>query len=250
MADITLFSAVDKYGMRERNAVNSWFQLTDRIFLFCGGGFDMRERVTDNFHCKILFPEYNKFGTPLLGSVFGMAADMSDDEEILCYVNSDVIILPGFERAIQACKKKFGDFLMVGRRWNWHSPVLLPRFVDGWDDTVRSLAENDGDLHVAATDFFVFTQPVFDIEFPPFALGRYWWDPWLMWIARERNYPVIDATRAITVIHQQHARRSHGFGPEGKINHALAKDVIDSRLDLDTVQYEMRKSFRIYRRKP
>jgi hypothetical protein len=39
---------------------------------------------------------------------------------------------------------------------------------------------------------------------PPFLIGRHGWDPWLTYFARRSNYPLIDATRTIVAVHQNH----------------------------------------------
>jgi hypothetical protein len=39
---------------------------------------------------------------------------------------------------------------------------------------------------------------------PPFAIGRPGYDNWLLWAAATRGAKVIDATAAVTVVHQRH----------------------------------------------
>jgi hypothetical protein len=46
---------------------------------------------------------------------------------------------------------------------------------------------------------------------PPFAIGRTVWDSWLIYKAKFLKIPVIDSTRAITIVHQNHDY-SHGGG--------------------------------------
>lgn len=63
----------------------------------------------------------------------------------------------------------------------------------------------------------------------PFAVGRPGWDAWLIYDMRSKRIPVIDATRAITIIHQNHdflhsqyRIKNYISGPEYKKNIELA----------------------------
>ena len=60
---------------------------------------------------------------------------------------------------------------------------------------------------------------------PPFAVGRPGWDNWMIYHARGRKMPVVDATESTLVIHQNHAyghvKQGTGAaweGPEGNRN--------------------------------
>jgi hypothetical protein len=41
-------------------------------------------------------------------------------------------------------------------------------------------------------------------EIPPFALGRFAWDNWLLWRALDLGVPVVDASAAVLAVHQDH----------------------------------------------
>src|SRR6185369_4782589 len=66
---------------------------------------------------------------------------------------------------------------------------------------------------------------------PPFAVGRLTWDNWLLYEAKRREIPLIDASRVVLAIHQNHnysydKRLTRGGWnwehPEVKANLALA----------------------------
>jgi hypothetical protein len=42
-------------------------------------------------------------------------------------------------------------------------------------------------------------------EIPGFAIGRFAWDNWLIWRARDLGVPVFDASAVVLAIHQDHA---------------------------------------------
>lgn len=52
-------------------------------------------------------------------------------------------------------------------------------------------------------------------DIPPFAIGRPGWDNWMIYRARSMKAPVIDATRVITAVHQNHDYSHHPQGTAG-----------------------------------
>jgi hypothetical protein len=53
------------------------------------------------------------------------------------------------------------------------------------------------------SDIFVYPREMLGTV-PPFAIGRGYWDLWLMWRARKSGAKLIDATAALTAVHQDH----------------------------------------------
>jgi hypothetical protein len=53
------------------------------------------------------------------------------------------------------------------------------------------------------SDYFIFRKELFQ-DIPAFALGRAGWDNWMIYAGRRAGGPVIDASEAITVVHQNH----------------------------------------------
>jgi len=64
-------------------------------------------------------------------------------------------------------------------------------------------------------DYFVFTRR--SVNMPAFAVGRPGWDDWLIYDRRIKGIPVIDATKAITVVHQKHDYTHSKFGELKKV---------------------------------
>src|SRR6202007_2713596 len=54
-----------------------------------------------------------------------------------------------------------------------------------------------------AIDYFVFPKGPFR-NFPPFVIGRPWWDDWFLWKARNSNVALVDATEFVLAVHQNH----------------------------------------------
>src|SRR5262249_11675516 len=124
-------------------------------------------------------------------------------QRLLCYVNADIILLDDFLEAM--ARIPYARFLAVGQRWN----IALERpwdfAVPGWQGNLRRRVAAHGALHPpVGSDFFVFPHGCGLEKLPPFAVGRQGWDNWMIYRARQLQVPVIDATPAATVIHQNH----------------------------------------------
>jgi hypothetical protein len=90
------------------------------------------------------------------------------------------------------------------------------------------------------SDYFIFPKGDAIGKLPAFAVGRPAWDNWLIYHARQLRVPVIDATKAVTVIHQNHGyghvpeQRDEGWeGPEADWNRGLigGEDQVFTLLD-------------------
>jgi hypothetical protein len=61
-------------------------------------------------------------------------------------------------------------------------------------------------------DYFAFSRGMYGADMPPFVL-RVFWDNWLVWKALDAGKPVIDASRAVMAVHQNH---DYSYHPQGK----------------------------------
>jgi hypothetical protein len=107
---------------------------------------------------------------------------------------------------------------MVGRRWDTDvtKPVAFT-CADGeateWEAELRELALRSGRQCKAEwIDYFAFTRGLYGADMPPFVL-RVFWDNWLVWKALDSGKPVIDASRAVMAVHQNH---DYSYHPQGK----------------------------------
>ena len=112
----------------------------------------------------------NQFGTPLLNSVFELAREHASND-VLCFVNSDVVLFPDLLRTISIAKAWRWPWLMTGRRTTVH----LGEGVVGspyWQESVRKAAASRGVLDPPDyVDYFVYGRGMFRTV-PPFAIGR------------------------------------------------------------------------------
>jgi hypothetical protein len=74
-------------------------------------------------------------------------------------------------------------------------------------------------------DYFVFPKDLWG-TIPPFALGRAYWDNWLLYAARRRRAVVVDATPVVLAVHQEHAYFDNQLqGAESRRNWDLVGDA-------------------------
>jgi len=141
-------------------------------------------------------------GTPLVSSMFDLARQNSDSPLLAC-VNADILLLPDFLEGAQKIAGQAGQFLAIGQRWDLDVTDALD-FSPGWPQRLREQATTRGALHRATgSDYFIFPRACFR-DMPAFAIGRAGWDNWMIYAGRRSGWPVVDATRDIFIIHQNH----------------------------------------------
>lgn len=146
--------------------------------------------------------ERNECGTPLLSSAFAAARSQAT-WNTLCYINTDIILMPEFTQRV--LRTRFRKYLVIGRRTELAVTDLIDFSNSDWHVSLRNCAKRDGRLHPHwGIDYFVFPRDLWP-TIPPFAVGRLMWDNWLVFDARNRGIPVVDATRATLAIHQDHS---------------------------------------------
>lgn len=189
-------------GVAQRNAIQSWLALRPKprvILLGNDSGTSETARALGTEH--IADVAYNEFGTPLLSSVFAKAHEVTHGG-LMLYVNADIILMPDIMRAIDAVPP--GDFLLIGQRTNLYVRYAIDFSRPDWESTMRRRAMEKGvRWGPKAIDYFAFPNTMFR-KVPPFAIGRGWWDHWLVSEAMRSGGKVIDATASVLAIHQNH----------------------------------------------
>ena len=143
-------------------------------------------------------------GTPFLDDVFAKAAAEAD-YDVMMYSNADMLYMPSLVEAIKKVSVCFPKFLMVGQRTDVPSFILDFRKPD-WDIYLKTKAQIRGTLHPpSGIDYFVFKRDmVSEIQMPSFAVGRPAWDNWMIARCLELGWPVVDATKGVLAVHQNH----------------------------------------------
>ena len=214
---LTVFSIPKPFhghiGVIQTNAIRSWVLLRPECEVILFGNEQGIAKVASQLGIRhIAEIECNQYGTPLISSIFSIAQDIAS-HQLMCYINADIILMSDFLPAVQRVHKC--PFLMVGQRWDVELNDSM-NFDDAqWGSWLRTRLTEHGKLHSkGGIDYFVFSRGLYD-DVPPFAIGRRGWDNWLIYKARSLKVPVIDATKAITAIHQNHDYSHHPGGKAG-----------------------------------
>jgi hypothetical protein len=200
----TLPKAFDGHiNIIQRNAIKSWTCLSPKCQIVICGNDPGTEEVAKEFDVKCIPDiERNEFGTPLLSSAFEKVKTVAVNN-LLCYVNSDIIFLSDFILSIN--RVKTDTFLLIGNRCNVDIKESIDFETKDWELKLIRRIEQTGSLQSPiGADYFVFRKDEALAEIPPFAVGRPGWDNWFIYNARKRKYRVIDASKVVTAVHQNH----------------------------------------------
>jgi hypothetical protein len=219
---LTLFTTAKPFrghsGIIQRNALQSWKALHRNVEIILFGDDEGAAEAAEEFGLRHEEQvERNEWGTKRLDYMFTRAQAIARNE-ILCYINCDIVLMQDFWRAVERVRAMHREFLMVGRRWDTDvtKPLAFTR-ADGevteWEAELRALALRSGRLCKAEwIDYFAFTRGLYGADMPPFVL-RVFWDNWLVWKALDSGKPVIDASRSVMAVHQNH---DYSYHPQGR----------------------------------
>jgi hypothetical protein len=171
----------------------------------------------------------NAQGTPLLNDLFAKAQSLAT-ANVLCYVNSDIILFDDFMQALSRVASSSQRFLMIGRRTDLDITEPIPFQQEKWATDLRAWASRDGELQIARSiDYFAFSAGLYP-AMPPLAIGRYWWDNWLVWKARALGATVVDASSSVLAVHQNHDYSHTRYGSGKPELMASEESIQNSRL--------------------
>jgi hypothetical protein len=229
---ITFFSSAkpfrDRTAIQQRNAVNSWLRLGPDVEVMLFGTDEGVAEICAEYQL-VAVPDVacTEFGTPLLSDMYARAQKYSKFP-LLCYINADIILLEDFAVAAEMLAKRQAPFVMTGRRIDVDFWREL-NFETDWRAEVRAAAAERGvPGATVCLDYFLFRRDAIP-AMPCFAIGRPAWDNWLIMDVRRRRVDLIDASRMVDPIHQNHdyghvplAKGTNWEGPEADRNRNLA----------------------------
>ena len=197
----------------QTNAIQSWLMLRPECEVILFGNEEGTAEVASKFGIRHI-PEVgcNEYGTPLISFMFKIAQDIGS-HQLMCYVNADIILMSNFLPAIRQIQ--WQSFLLIGRRWDIDLKEPIDFSNPNWEEQLRTRLAKEGKLHApTGLDYFVFPRNMYR-DIPPFAVGRPGWDNWMVYRTRSLKIPVIDGTKAITAVHQNHDYSHHLDGEAG-----------------------------------
>jgi len=234
---LTIFATPKKFdshiGIIQRNAIRSWTLMAPKPEIILFGTEPGTAEIAAEFGLMhVANVQCNQWGTPLVSDLFAQAERLSRSP-VLCYVNSDIILFNDFEEALARIAGATEKFLMVGRRTDLDVRAAIA-FEDDWAERIRGQARRDGELQIARSiDYFAFSRGLYP-AMPPLAIGRFWWDNWLLWKARSLAGAVVDATNEVLVVHQNHDYSHTNYGPSKEELMASEECVLNARLTCES----------------
>lgn len=215
---LTIFSVPKSFHghirVIQRNAIQSWLRVHETCEVILLGDDEGTAEVAAEFKVHNTSNiERNEYGTPLVSSVFAEAQKVAH-HSLMCYLNADIILMSDFLPAIQRVLRQKPSCLIVGRRWDIDMKEPLD-FSTSWEEKLKPYVARYGKLHGhSGIDYFVFPRGLLT-DIPPFAIGRPMWDNWVIYRIRAQKVPVVDITKMVTVVHQNHDYSHHPQKEEG-----------------------------------
>jgi|SRR3990172_923537 len=231
MKSLAIFSAPKPFrdnhiATIQRNAIRSWQQLGDQVEIILVGDEEGLAETAHELGVNHLSDiACNEKGTPLVSSIFSLARENSS-APLLAYVNADILVLSDFLSMSLKMHSLAEKFILVGQRWDLDILTEMD-FPRDWEEKFRQSILASGKLHPpAGSDYFIFPRSCYQ-EIPGFAIGRAGWDNWMIYQARRNGWMAVDATRSITIAHQQH---DYAHLPGGKPHYKLPETDENIRL--------------------
>ncbi len=196
----------------QRNALQSWLALRPRPEVIVFGEDEGTAEVTEEFGIRhVALIRRSEYGAPLL-HIFELAQQIAS-HDLLCYVNADIMLMSDFATAVEAVSSRAQRFLMAGRVWRAHIAGAWDFRDLDWETRLRSYVRRYGEQAPAPgnSDFFVFPRGLWT-SMPPIAIGRGFWECWLVYEARRLRASVIDASLAVMAVHQNHDQSTYPHG--------------------------------------
>jgi hypothetical protein len=203
-------------GVIQSNAIRSWQRLHPGVeVLLLGDDPGAAEACRDLGIRYVPDVKRNRYGTKYLAGIFDQAQEIAT-HDILCYVNCDILLLSDLRRAVESIAKLQKNFLLAGRRWDVDIQVPLDFQRAGWEEAVRCLAlQTNRQRPPQWIDYFVFSKGLYHHKIPEFVIGRPGWDNWLIWFALSARVPVVDLSKDVCAVHQNHDYSYHPDGESG-----------------------------------
>jgi hypothetical protein len=230
---LTIFATPKKFSgnidLIQRNAIASWTRMNLRPEVILFGTEEGTAEVAAEFGLHhVAGVKCNEWGTPLVSDLFALAEQLGGGAA-LCYVNADIVLFDSFAEALSRVAVWSDRFLLVGRRTDLDVKEAID-FSDGWDKKLANRARQEGKLQIARSiDYFAFSRGLY-AAMPPLAIGRFWWDNWLLWKARSLDAKVLDASETVLAVHQNHDYSHTSYGGSKEEMMASAECIRNARL--------------------
>jgi hypothetical protein len=215
---LTLFTTAKPFKghnrVIQRNALQSWKRLGAGVEIIVFGDDEGSAETCAQLGLRHE-PEVarTEFGAIRLDDMFARAQALAKNDA-LCYVNCDILLMSDLWNAVQQVRVTEDVFLMIGKRWD--TDVREEIQFDGgeWETEMRARALAQKTQRRFEVDYFVFSKGALR-DIASLAIGRLYWDHWIVWRALSLKVPVIDASPVVIAVHQNHDYGHHAGGYAG-----------------------------------
>ena len=205
---ITIFSTpknfegiIDKH---QNNALGSWRALSPDIEIIIFGdskGSKEAAKVIDAKYIPKI--KYSPFFTPILSDLFS-TADKLAKYSIMTFINADIILPDNFLSVVNLTSDTLNKFLMVGHRWDMNVEDSIDFINKSESKIFWDRVQKDSKKHACTgIDYFVYRKNQWK-NIPDFIMGFPGYDNWMIWNARRKRIPILDASNLVRAIHQNH----------------------------------------------
>jgi hypothetical protein len=228
-----------EFDVIQRNAITSWTRLRPQPQVLLMGNEPGTAAI-----CRQLGVEHvpevrvSEFGTPFADSMIELAEKRAR-HPLLLWVAADTILCDDVMPAVKNVSRRFARFCMIAGRYRLPNPAPIDFDDAGWQLSLKASMIGPLLEDVCAVDFFVFPRSFWG-RFPPFIEGRSALDCWMLFRTLETGAALVDATPAVTTIHQDHSyahdpggTAGRLSGPEARHNLGLARKRLLTRDNAD-----------------
>jgi len=201
--------SVESNRLAFQNAIRSWVRLVPRPEILVFGG----DRALVEHEGGRWIGDFRAVhGRPYFDDFISRSEALATND-ILMYCTDHLVLTSDLSPVVGAVSDAFpGHFVVVGKRRQLHLQEGIDFSNSDWEGILRDRVLETNFLgNNAAKDYIIFRRPL-GLRVPDFIMGYPWYDTWFVWAALQANYPVVDATHALVVIHQK-----HGFS-EGSVD--------------------------------
>ncbi len=196
-------------AVRQRNALTSWRRLDPELEIIAFGKSEGLNSVADEWGVKHVgdIPCFEG-RLPRIDAVLAYG-QRHGRHDVQVYLNGDIILCPGFLKVVNTIP--FPKWLLIGQRLDIEVDEEL-QFEDPPQNLQSKLLAASSLHDIGGIDYFAYRRGSLP-PLPPLYLGAATWDNLVIYYCRRAGIPVIDATQALTVLHQDHEDR---YLPDGR----------------------------------
>jgi hypothetical protein len=182
----------------QKNSIDSWLSLDiEKKILIINKDQSVKNlfrdsnvTIIEDYECS------NHSDIPTWRTMRDKAVTIADKDDIIVWVNSDVMFDKSLVETINVVRNEVDDFVLVGQKLDWQNFYNLKDFSRISELTPMNL---HGEW---AIDYFIFKKNAFE-NVPPFFIARMRFDNFLMNKAIN-EYTAIDCTETILCVHHRH----------------------------------------------